>query len=403
MEDTNYSAGLGDLCEKTVINFWSGKLGIEDDVQTYITNLRNQIVMLIKPTYSHGLEKVQDMNFAIASVLRKEWGKYEELLTVLDYSLTTDLHSNMIDLISNSPLNKDRFRYLFQASMVLAGELAYPTFSFDPGKFSRDGHVALPIPGQMIPNVTYSIYDTYAGQFDALLLPKGSTSNGDKFNFINYLESRQPWAVVEIKTPFRPGRIRRVWKRSQPYGQDLDQFNHRLGELISYWEEKHNHSQDRIQYDDPRYSIFPLPEAVLFCYLRGVLPTTTIRVDTKGLDYLRNWQRRVDYAICPIDQMAREDELPDAEYKKREAEIGSHTGEIKFLNFPLWALVETAQKKMWESMNGANKSVIDNGSLVGGMVTFDGQLVPEKDTRTKNKKEHTKYPKPKKKDQIKLL
>ena len=409
MENTKYSAKLGDLCEKAAIRLWVGAITPDEDVLTRTRGLRREIIEKIKPSLSHRMTYVQEFNSAIASALQLKWNEYKEMLSLIDYYTGTSLDDEIDQTINKTPLNKDKFRYLFQASMVLASEMVNPTFSTDPRRFSCDGHISLPLPGLVIPNVTYAINGLYAGQYDALILPREVKVDETNFNFLDYLESRQPWSVFEIKTLFRTRGNTGAWRRLEPYGLDLKQYNHRMGELLSEWEQKHNDPQAKIRYDDPKYSLFPLPDLAIFCYLRGGSPTGIVKVKTKEFEYLSRWHRKVSYACCPVDWDGGETEgdLPDEEYAKRELEVENLAGEMGNLHFPLWALMQTAEDKHWEGVSltedDKNPKNVEAYPTTGEMITFDGQLIPEEDTRPKKKKSSKKYTKPKKKDQINLF
>lgn len=355
MKDTEYSAKLGDLCEKKVVSIWTGTINPEKEVLERIRELRKLVVGRIEPRLSNRMVYVQEYNSAISKSLTQTWREYEEMLSLLNYSTGTSLLQEAYELMNERPLNTDRFRYLFQASLILSGELVYPTFSSNPRENSRDSHIPEFLPGRIIPDVTYSLDGTYAGQFDAIVLPKDLEIDTSNFDFLSHLEKRLPWSVLEIKSQFRARRSTGGWKRSTPYKDDLDQFNHRLGGLVSDWEQRHNFPQvrdEKIPYNDPRYSLFPLPEGVIFCYLRGGSPTGVVRVDTKEVSYLSNWLRNVNYSIYPVDYDGGENEanLEDGELDRRIDESEINPGDMTYLHFPLQALVRFADDAYWDSV-----------------------------------------------------
>ncbi len=201
---------------------------------------------LVQPKHAGGFAG------AFLKDLIKRFGSRRQVL-LRGSSRQTELVASFERAASNYDVINSKTEYLVNTALVLARETVTPTFQ----PRGKSDNSALFLPGKLIPNVEYKFGGIIAGQFDGILVP--TKYPGEEMDLLDYLENKQSWGVLEIKVPFRPRYISGERKIKKPFSWDVDQFRHRLGKLMVWWDKGHN-------------TPFPLPSAVTFCYLRGVLP-----------------------------------------------------------------------------------------------------------------------------------
>ena len=357
MEDTNFAGELGKLCEDKVLQIWSGTLKIEKEPKQEIKKLYEYIKKDIKTRYCKTLDTVKVLEIAeevagYKNVFDDDWRfsikfnnpVFEALLKSLDKTLGTELVASFERVASNYDMITSKTEYLLNSALVLARETVTPTFQ-PRGKSENS---ALFLPGKLIPNVEYKFGGIIAGQFDGILVP--NKYPGKEVDLLDYLESKQPWGVLEIKVPFRPRYISGEKKIKKPFSWDVDQFRHRLGKLMVWWDKKH---------DTP----FSLPTAVTFCYLRGVLEPA-IHIQSINYPFLNEWSNRVDYSITPSGPNGEEME------EKESLQIQGLLTEVPYeLRLPLLAATELARKR--EEENTAKHLPLE--SISGIQLGFNGK------------------------------
>ena len=332
MEETNFAGELGKLCEDKVLKIWSGTLKIESESKREIKKAYELIKSDIKTRYNKTLNTAEMLEIAegvagYKNIFDDDWRfsikfnnpVFEALLKSLDKTLGTELVASFERAASNYDVINSKTEYLVNTALVLARETVTPTFQ----PRGKSDNSALFLPGKLIPNVEYKFGGIIAGQFDGILVP--TKYPGEEMDLLDYLENKQSWGVLEIKVPFRPRYISGERKIKKPFSWDVDQFRHRLGKLMVWWDKGHN-------------TPFPLPSAVTFCYLRGVLPPV-MHIQSINYQFLKDWGNRVDYSITPSGPNGEEIE------EKESMQIQRLLTEIPYeLRLPLFAAVELAGK-----------------------------------------------------------
>jgi hypothetical protein len=290
-ERRELTGNLGTLCEREAIKIWQmEKTFWEEDEETAsvlaeaIRGVQSELALGLgdKP-WKASEAAVFYQELAGSTGMPWEPGEKEEpqnkslgtIHNIVDAYCGTDLIGlyERLASIGSSSWITPRIRYLVDTALILGKELLEPSFSSP----TEDGF-------SIWPDVVCK--DNI--QFDAFwvkgfgwiekqrALWSNSQDNGVEFLKVEpFLASEQPWALMEIKTPFRTAQT--TGKRALSGGPIKRHFKKtlgRLGKVALCWSFLGNH--------------FRFPEFIEFVYLRGYLPNAIHRVDLTA-EFLTSW------------------------------------------------------------------------------------------------------------------
>jgi hypothetical protein len=290
-EIRQFTGDLGRLCERRVLEVlrgtWSKSIGenqgevrkvhkamtslladeveievfTDEGIETMIMSLKD----VAQRTYSHAdiAPFYQELAFPYVEIeegiVEPQNQHLHTLFTGVDRILKTDL----MGMYASLPQEGDdkvgsNVRYLVEAGLILAKLVCSP----HEGLFDTLG-------GRIVRNIRYSYF-----QFDALLVVDGN-SDSESFDFYQFLQSGKPYAICEMKVPFRTCYTTGPNKLRRPIRRHLRSFQEKLGNIALSWIERGG-------------VFFPFPKFVDFVYLRGTLPHVPHRIFLDEI-YFQNW------------------------------------------------------------------------------------------------------------------
>lgn len=249
------TSGLGQLCEDVATHIWANTRRVSPEVISQIRLLRDSLVTQVleqgenKPSLAHRFQSLLVHALPSPPHNHPSNSHLYELMQLLDHHLplfrlpSPDLMPRYLEIPFIGGEKSQHAIYVAHAALVLARIICDPPPPALAGRFHPDVRVNSHIP----------LDGLVCDEPDKLSLSGSLLDSCQADNL--------PFAIVEIKTPFRPSHSCNPHP-DRPRKDHLDQLYAQLALMIHWWNKKHS---------EP----FKLPFELILVYLRGLFDHKT--------------------------------------------------------------------------------------------------------------------------------
>ncbi len=282
---TNYSSRMGIICEKAITPLWANPSSYKQVVRNIsfeesLKNIHRELSPIKHRTYKHlellkfyesyALPVAKSTGFDLAR--KPGQPDFRNLVESVDEIYDISMMKEYDSVMGNYQVIPEKFRYFFEAVMLLAKEPLHPT-DVEPKGWT------------LYPDITLTDEEgKMFRQLDGVLvLDKNKPADG-QIDLWKVLDSGEPWMELEMKSVFEARYISGQKKLRKPESWHLNQSLDKIGRLVV---EQHKRTGGKE---------FNFPESLNIVYVRPLRVNIThiLRTDAS---FFERWLSGLTYKL----------------------------------------------------------------------------------------------------------